>query len=132
MGRYTGPIHRLCRREGVPLCGREDCPVKTRMSSPGQHGKFRRRLSQYGTQLREKQKVKRIYGVREEQIKHYVAKALESKERTGEVLLQILERRIDNVVYRSGLASSRPHARQMVGHGLIRVNGKKVTIPSYL
>ncbi|MEX1061799.1 MAG: 30S ribosomal protein S4 [Patescibacteria group bacterium] len=132
MGRYTGPTHRLCRREGVPLCGKENCPVKTRMSAPGQHGKFRRRLSPYGTQLREKQKLKRIYGVREGQIRRYLEEALMSKEKTGEVLLQILERRLDNVVYRAGLSRSRPQARQMVGHGLIRVNGGKVTIPSYL
>ena len=132
MGRYTGPTHKLCRREGVPLCGRDDCPVKTRMSVPGQHGRFRRRLSQYGQQLREKQKLKRIYGIRERQMRRYLDEALQSKERTGEVLIQLLERRLDNVVYRSGLASSRPHARQMVAHGLIKVNGGKVTIPSFL
>lgn len=132
MGRYTGPTHKLCRREGVPLCGRDDCPVTTRMSAPGQHGSFRRRLSEYGQQLREKQKAKRIYGVRERQFRRYFKEALHSKEKTGEVLLQLLERRLDNVVYRAGFARSRPHSRQMITHGLIRVNGRRVTIPSLL
>ena len=132
MGRYTGPTHKLCRREGVPLCGRDDCPVKTRMSAPGQHGAFRRRLSEYGLQLREKQKAKRIYGVREQQFRRYFKEALRSKEKTGEILLQLLERRLDNVVYRAGFASTRPHARQMVGHGLVKLNGHHVTIPSLL
>jgi len=131
MGRYTGPTHKLCRREGIPLCGRDDCPVKTRMSAPGQHGRFRRRLSQYGQQLREKQKLKRIYGIRERQMRRYLDEALQSKEKTGEALFELLERRLDNVVYRSGLARSRPHARQMVSHGLIKVNGGKVTVPSF-
>ncbi|NIT04574.1 30S ribosomal protein S4 [Candidatus Saccharibacteria bacterium] len=131
MGRYTGPTHKLCRREGIPLCGRDDCPVKTRMSAPGQHGRFRRRLSDYGQQLREKQKLKRIYGVRERQFKRYLEQALGSKEKTGEVLLQILERRLDNVVYRAGFAKSRPQARQFVSHGLVKVNDRRVTTPSY-
>lgn len=132
MGRYTGPTHKLCRREGIPLCGRDNCPVKTRMSAPGQHGKFRRRLSEYGQQLREKQKVKRIYGVRERQFRRYLKEALGSKGKTGEVLLTLLERRLDNIAYRAGLARTRPHARQMVTHGLIKVNGRRVTIPSFL
>ena len=132
MGRYTGPTHKLCRREGVPLCGRDDCPVKTRMTAPGQHGAFRRRLSEYGLQLREKQKAKRIYGVRERQFRRYFKEALRSKERTGEVLLQLLERRLDNVIYRAGFARTRPHARQMISHGLARLNGRRVTIPSLL
>lgn len=132
MGRYTGPTHKLCRREGIPLCGRDNCPVKTRLSAPGQHGARRRRISKYGLQLREKQKAKRIYGVREAQFKRYFQTALEEKGETGEVLLQILERRLDNTLYRAGFAKSRSHARQMVGHGLVKVNGKRVTIPSYL
>lgn len=132
MGRYTGPTHKLCRREGIPLCGRENCPVKTRLSAPGAHGARRRRLSEYGLQLREKQKAKRIYGIREEQFQRYFKTALRSKEKTGEILLQILERRLDNAAYRAGFAKSRPHARQMVGHGLVKVNDKRVTIPSYL
>lgn len=132
MGRYTGPTHKLCRREGVPICGRDDCPVKTRMSAPGQHGSFRRRLSEYGLQLREKQKAKRVYGVRERQFRRYFKEALGSKERTGEVLLQLLERRLDNVIYRAGFAQTRPHSRQMISHGLIRLNGRRVTIPSLL
>jgi len=131
MGRYTGPTHKLCRREGVPLCGRDDCPVKTRMSAPGQHGKFRRRLSEYGQQLREKQKAKRIYSVRERQFRRYLDEALRSKEKTGEALLQLLERRLDNAIYRAGLAKSRAHARQMVTHGLIKVDGHRVTAPSF-
>lgn len=132
MGRYTGPTHKLCRREGIPLCGRDNCSVKTRMSAPGQHGRFRRRLSEYGQQLREKQKVKRIYGIRERQFRRYLREALRSKGKTGEVLLTLLERRLDNIVYKSGLARTRPHARQMVTHGLIKVNGRRVTIPSFL
>ncbi len=130
MGRYTGPTHKLCRREGVPLCGRDDCPVTTRMSAPGQHGSFRRRLSDYGRQLREKQKAKRIYGVRERQFRRYFNEARRSKERTGEALLQLLERRLDNVLYRAGFAKTRPHARQLIAHGLVKVNGRRVTIPS--
>jgi len=132
MGRYTGPTHRLCRREGVPLCGRDNCPVKTRMSAPGEHGSFRRRLSEYGQQLREKQKTKRIYGVREQQFRRYFEEALRRKGQTGATLLQLLERRLDNVVYRAGFARTRPHARQMLFHGLVRVNGRRVSIPSLL
>jgi len=102
------------------------------MSAPGQHGSFRRRLSEYGQQLREKQKVKRIYGVRERQFRRYLEQALRSKEKTGEVLLQILERRLDNVAYRGGFAKSRPQARQFVSHGLVKVTDRRVTSPSYL
>lgn len=131
MGRYIGPKHKLCRREGIPLCGRDNCPVKTRLSAPGQHGARRKRLSEYGQQLREKQKAKRIYGVRERQFQRYIKTALMGKEKTGELLLQILERRLDNVLYRAGFAKSRPHARQMVGHGLAKVNGRRVITPSY-
>ncbi|OGC59629.1 30S ribosomal protein S4 [candidate division WWE3 bacterium RIFCSPLOWO2_02_FULL_53_10] len=132
MGRYTGPTHKLCRREGVPICGRDDCPVKTRMTAPGQHGSFRRRLSEYGLQLREKQKAKRTYGVRERQFRRYFKEALRSKERTGEILLQLLERRLDNVIYRAGFAQTRPHARQMISHGLVKLDGHRVTVPSLL
>lgn len=132
MGRYVGPTHKLCRREGIPLCGRDNCPVRRRLSAPGQHGARRRRLSEYGLQLREKQKAKRIYGAREAQFRRYFKTALESKKETGEVLLQLLERRLDNALYRAGFAKSRPHARQMTGHGLVKVNGKRVTTPSYL
>ena len=102
------------------------------MSVPGQRGMVKRRLSAYGVQLREKQKVKRIYGVRERQFRRYFKEALRSKERTGEVLLQLLERRLDNIVYRIGMAKTRPHARQAIAHGLIRVNGQRVTVSSYL
>lgn len=102
------------------------------MSAPGQHGAYRRRLSDFGLQLREKQKAKRIYGVRERQFRRYFKEALRSRQRTGEVLLQLLERRLDNVVYRSGFARTRPQARQMVSHGLIKLNGRRVTIPSLL
>jgi len=132
MGRYVGPTHKLCRREGIPLCGRDNCPVRTRLSAPGQHGARRRRRSEYSLQLREKQKAKRIYGVREAQFEAYFKIALESKEKTGEALLQILERRLDNTLYRAGFAKSRPHARQMVGHGFVKVNGRRVVAPSYL
>ena len=132
MGRYLGPTHTLCRREGIPICGKDNCTVKTRMSVPGQRGMVKRRLSAYGVQLREKQKVKRIYGVRERQFRRYFKEALRSKERTGEVLLQLLERRLDNIVYRIGMAKTRPHARQAIAHGLIRVNGQRVTVSSYL
>jgi len=100
------------------------------MSAPGQHGSFRRRLSDYGRQLREKQKAKRIYGVRERQFRRYFNEARRSKERTGEALLQLLERRLDNVLYRAGFAKTRPHARQLIAHGLVKVNGRRVTIPS--
>ena len=132
MGRYTGPTHKLCRREGVPLCEKDNCPVRTRMAPPGQHGRVRRRrISEYGKQLREKQKVKRTYGVRERQFRRYLREALGSKERTGEALLRLLERRLDNVVYRVGFARTRPQARQMVTHGLIKVNGRRVTVPSF-
>lgn len=129
MGRYTGPKRKLSRREGTPLFGEDS---RTLLTPPGQHGRRRRRRSKYGLQLREKQKTKRIYGVREAQFKRYFQTAFEKREKTGEVLLQILERRLDNTLYRAGFAKSRPHARQMVGHGHVKVNEKRVTIPSYL
>ncbi len=133
MARYTGPKHKLCRAEGVALCGTPKCPVtKKNAGPPGQHGqKGRRKLSEYGIQLREKQKVKRMYGVLERQFKKYFQKASAKKGSTGEALLRTLETRLDNVVYRLGLASSRPQARQLVGHGHVMVNDKRVTIPSF-
>lgn len=131
MSRYLGPKHKFCRREGIPLCGLPNCPVLRRMSGPGVHGARRRPLSPFGERLREKQKARRIYGVAERQFRRYFEKAHASKEKTGEVLLQILERRLDNVVYRLGVARTRPSARQLVSHGHVRVRGKKVTTPSY-
>lgn len=133
MARYTGPKHKLCRAEGTALCGSPKCPViRKNAGPPGQHGqKGRRKLSEYGIQLREKQKVKRMYGVFERQFQKYYMNASRKKAATGEALLQILESRLDNVVYRLNLASSRQQARQLVSHGHIFVNGKKVTIPSY-
>ena len=133
MARYTGPKHRLCRAEGMAICGSPNCPViKKNAGPPGQHGaKGRRKLSEYGIQLREKQKVKRMYGVLERQFKKYYHQASSKKGSTGESLLQILESRLDNVFYRLGLAASRPQARQLVSHGHVTVNGKKVTIPSF-
>jgi small subunit ribosomal protein S4 len=131
MARYTGPKDRLSRREGFDLFGKG--AKLTRLTvPPGVHGpKGVRRLSQYGRQLREKQKVKRLYGVLETQFKRYVETALKSKGNTGDALLSILERRLDNVVYRLGFAPTRPGARQLVSHKHVLVNGKKVNIPSY-
>ncbi|MCR4324556.1 MAG: 30S ribosomal protein S4 [Candidatus Curtissbacteria bacterium] len=133
MARYTGPKHRLCRAEGVALCGSPKCPVTRKNAGPpGQHGaKMRRKLSEYGIQLREKQKVKRMYGILERQFAKYYKMAAGKKVATGEALLSILETRLDNVVYRLNLASSRSQARQLVSHGHVLVNGKKVTIPSF-
>ena len=138
MARYIGPVCRLCRREGMKLflkgerCYTEKCAIEKRNLPPGQHGKLRKaKLVGYGLQLREKQKVKRIYGVLEDQFRGYFETADRTKGITGEVLLQLLERRLDNVVYRLGLATSRPQARQLVRHGHFQVNGKKVDIPSY-
>ena len=138
MARYIGPVCRLCRREGMKLflkgerCYTEKCAIEKRNFPPGQHGKTRKaKLAGYGIQLREKQKVKRIYGVLEDQFRGYFAAAERTRGITGETLLQLLERRLDNVVYRLGLATSRPQARQLVRHGHFLVNGKKVDIPSY-
>ncbi|OGD85743.1 30S ribosomal protein S4 [Candidatus Curtissbacteria bacterium RBG_16_39_7] len=132
MARYTGPKHKLCRREGIPLCGSVKCPVHTRTNPPGQHGpKGRRRLSAFGQQLREKQKAKRIYGVLERQFRRYVREAQKAKGKTGEVLLQLLETRLDNVLYRMGFAPTRSSSRQLVSHGHVLVDEKKVDIPSY-
>jgi len=138
MARNTGPSCRLCRREGVKLflkgsrCNGEKCALTRRDFAPGQHGQARKKESNYGIQLREKQKVKRIYGVLERQFKHYFRMAERSKGVTGITLLQLLERRLDNVIYRMNLASSRAEARQLVQHGLARVNGKRVDIPAYV
>ena len=138
MARYTESVCRLCRREGMKLflkgdrCFKEKCAVERRNFPPGQHGTRRgRRTLGYGLQLREKQKVKRIYGVLEAQFRNYFSEADRRKGITGETLLQLLERRLDNVIYRLGLATSRPQARQLVRHGHFLVNGKKVDIPSY-
>jgi small subunit ribosomal protein S4 len=138
MARYSGPVCRLCRREGMKLflkgerCYTEKCAIEKRNLPPGQHGKSRKaKLVGYGVQLREKQKVKRIYGVLENQFRRYFEAAARHRGVTGVMLLQALETRLDNVVYRLGLATSRPQARQLVRHGHFLVNGKKVDIPSY-
>jgi small subunit ribosomal protein S4 len=140
MARYVGAVCRLCRREGMKLflkgerCYTEKCAIEKRNFPPGQHGKTRRakaKLAGYGVQLREKQKVKRIYGVLEDQFRRYFEAAERQRGITGETLLQLLERRLDNVAYRMGLATSRPQARQLVRHGHLQVNGRKVDVPSY-
>ena len=139
MARYTGPVCRLCRREGMKLflkgerCYTEKCAIEKRNMPPGQHGKLRKaKIVGYGLQLREKQKVKRIYGVLENQFRRYFEVADRTRGITGETLLQLLERRMDNVIYRLGLATSRAQARQLVRHGHFTVNGRKVDIPSVL
>ncbi|MDO4546695.1 MAG: 30S ribosomal protein S4 [Clostridia bacterium] len=139
MARYTGSVCRLCRREGTKLflkgdrCYGPKCAVGNRPTPPGEHGQARqRKQSEYGMQLREKQKARRAYGVMETQFHRYFLKAENIKGITGDNLLIMLERRLDNVVYRLGFGLSRPHARQLVRHGHILVNGKKVSIPSYL
>lgn len=138
MARYTGPSCRLCRREGQKLflkgerCYSGKCAVDRRTYAPGQHGQNRKgKLSNYGLQLREKQKAKRFYGVLETQFRNYFEKAAKKKGVTGENLLVFLETRLDNVVFRMGFASSRKEARQLVNHNHFIVNGKKVNIPSY-
>lgn len=138
MARYTGPSCRQCRREGQKLflkgerCYSTKCAVDRRTYAPGQHGQNRRvKLSNYGLQLREKQKAKRFYGLLEAQFKNYFEKAARAKGVTGETLLILLETRLDNVVFRMGFASSRKEARQLVTHNHFTVNGKKVNIPSY-
>jgi len=133
MARYTGPKHKLCRAEGVAICGSAKCPViRKNAGPPGQHGsKGRKKLSEYGVQLREKQKVKRMYGLLERQFKRYFNLASSKRGSTGEALLELLETRLDNVVYRLNLATSRAQARQLVSHGHVLVNGAKVTIPSF-
>jgi len=138
MARYNGPVCRLCRREGMKLflkgerCYTDKCAIEKRNLPPGQHGKLRKaKLVGYGLQLREKQKVKRIYGVLENQFRRYFESAARHRGVTGVMLLQALETRLDNVVYRLGFATSRPQARQLVRHGHFLINGKKVDIPSY-
>jgi small subunit ribosomal protein S4 len=138
MARYIGPVCRMCRRDGMKLflkgerCYTDKCAIEKRNLPPGQHGRARRaKMVGYGVQLREKQKVKRTYGVLESQFRRYFEAADRQKGVTGELLLQALERRLDNVVYRLGFATSRSQARQLVRHGHFRVNGKKVDIPSY-
>lgn len=137
MAKYTGPKCRQCRREGTKLflkgekCYTAKCAVESRPFPPGQHGQRRTRLSDYAVQLREKQKMRRIYGVLERQFRNYYKAAASKKGSTGENLLQLLEGRLDNVVYRMGFAASRTEARQLVRHNAITVNGQRVTIPSY-
>ena len=138
MARYTDPVCRLCRREGMKLflkgtkCFSDKCPIEKRNFAPGQHGKDRKaKIVGYGLQLREKQKAKRMYFTQEGQFRNYFEKAARTKGVTGELLLQQLERRLDSVVLRMGLGISRRQARQLVRHGHISVNGRKVNIPSY-
>ncbi len=138
MARYTGPVCRLCRRERMKLflkgakCDTMKCPIERRPYPPGIHGRGRIRESEYMLQLREKQKAKRIYGVLEKQFRNLYAEASRQKGITGENLLRMLEQRLDNVVFRAGFASSRNQSRQWVRHGHVLVNGKRVTIPSYM
>jgi len=138
LARYTDPVCRLCRREGMKLflkgtkCFSDKCPIEKRNFAPGQHGKDRKaKIVGYGLQLREKQKTKRIYFAQEGQFRNYFEKAARTRGVTGEMLLQQLERRLDNVVYRLGFGISRRQARQLVRHGHIQVDGRKVNIPSY-
>ncbi len=138
MARYTGPVCKLCRREGMKLylksdrCYTDKCAVERRSYPPGQHGQLRGKISEYALQLREKQKVKRMYGLMETQFLNTFRKAERKRGVTGENLMVLLERRLDNVVYRLGFAGSRREARILVTHGHFRVNGRKVNIPSYL
>ncbi len=139
MARYRGPVCRLCRREATKLflkgerCFTEKCAIEKRNFAPGQHGKSRRaRIQGYGLQLREKQKVKRIFGLLEKQFRNYFERAERQRGITGEILLQLLERRLDNAIYRLGFASSRAQARLLVRHGHVRVGDRRVNIPSYI
>lgn len=138
MARYTDATCKLCRREGEKLflkgqkCYTEKCAFSKRSYAPGQHGQQKKKLSEYGIQLREKQKARRIYGVLEKQFRRYFVLANKRKGITGENLLQILETRLDNVIFRLGLATSRAEARQLVTHGHFNINGKRVDIPSYI
>ena len=137
MARYREAVCRICRREGDKLflkgdrCYTDKCAIARRSYAPGQHGQGRKKMSEYGTQLREKQKAKRYYGLLENQFYHYFELATKMAGKTGENLLKVLESRLDNVVYRAGFAMSRPEARQLVSHAHFTVNGKKVNIPSY-
>src|SRR5437016_8812443 len=138
MARHLDSVCKLCRREGIKLflkgtrCESPKCAIERRNTAPGMHGYRRGKLSEYGIRLREKQKLKRFYGVFERQFRRYFELASRSPENTGEVLLTILERRLDNIVYRLGWAQSRAAARQMVSHGHIQLNGRVATIPSLL
>ncbi len=138
MAKYRGPVCRLCRREGVKLflkgsrCMTDKCAIERRSYPPGQHGQGRQRISEYSAQLREKQKLRRIYGLQERQFRGFFGKAERRAGITGEHLLKLLECRLDNVVYRLGFASSRKQARQLVNHGHLLVNGRKTDIPAYL
>ena len=138
MARNTDSVCRMCRREGMKLflkgerCFTDKCAIERRNYPPGQHGQGRHKFSEYSVQLREKQKVKRIYGVFEAQFRRYFALAERSRGVTGETLLTTLERRLDNIVFRLSFANSRAEARQLVRHGHFKVNGRKVTIPSFL
>ncbi len=137
MARYIGPVCKLCRREGGKLylkgdrCFSDKCAINRRPYAPGQHGQARVKLSEYALRLREKQKTRRIYGVLEQQFRSYYAEATSLKGRTGEEMLGLLERRLDNVVHRLGFCATRAQARQIVRHNHILVNGKRVNIPSY-
>ena len=138
MARYIGPVCKLCRREGMKLflkgdrCYSDKCSFDRRPYPPGQHGQARVKFSEYGLRLREKQKVRRIYGMLERQFQKYFSGADRMKGVTGENLLSLLERRLDNAVYRLGFAATRSEARQLVLHGHVHVNGKRVNVPSYL
>jgi small subunit ribosomal protein S4 len=138
MARYIGPVCKLCRREGMKLylkgerCYSEKCAYTRRPYPPGQHGQGRIKLSEYAVRLREKQKVRRIYGVLERQFRGYFQEANRRKGRTGEEMLALLERRLDSVVHRLGFGASRAEARQLVRHGHVKVNGKRLDIPSYV
>ena len=137
MARYSGAVCRLCRRENLKLflkgerCYTDKCAIERRNYPPGQHGQARPKFSAYSIQLREKQKVKRMYGLLENQFRRTFAKAEKVKGITGETLLVLLERRLDNICYRLGFASSRAEGRMLVRHGHVQVNGKRLTIPSY-
>jgi len=138
LARYIGPVCRLCRREGEKLflkgerCFKEKCSVERRTYAPGQHGQRPKKLSEYGMQLREKQKVRRIYGVMENQFRSYFKEADRKKGITGDNLLRLLEARLDNVIYRLCFADSRTESRHLIRHGHFQVNGKKVNIPSFM
>jgi small subunit ribosomal protein S4 len=138
LARYTGPVCRQCRREGIKLflkgikCLTDKCPLEHRNYPPGQHGQRRVKVTEYGVRLREKQKLRRLYGVLERQFRNYFYRATRMPGLTGENLVKLLERRLDNVVHRMGFASSRKEGRQMVRHCHFMVNGRKVDIPSYL
>jgi small subunit ribosomal protein S4 len=137
MARYTGPVCRLCRRDGLKLflkgtrCDTPKCAIERRENPPGQQQQRRGKLTDYGQHLREKQKVKHYYGVLERQFRKYFANAERGKGNTGDMLMTLLERRLDNIIHRLGFAQSRAQARQVIRHGHITVNGRKVDIPSY-